>query len=80
MTQLQWRGTGPVDALPAAVKDEVAKLEFLRRMTLTPWSYRYCQVHCHHPPSPADIVNVFILIPPELAHLSQDDHRTARRP
>jgi hypothetical protein len=56
MTQLQWRGTGPVDALPAAVKDEVAKLEFLRRMTLTPWSYRYCQVHCHHPPSPADIV------------------------
>lgn len=32
MTRLRWLGTGPVDASPAAVKAEIAKLEFLRGM------------------------------------------------
>jgi hypothetical protein len=30
MTRLRWLGQGPVEASPAAVKAEVAKLEFLR--------------------------------------------------
>ncbi|MGH3863705.1 DUF4158 domain-containing protein, partial [Actinokineospora sp.] len=30
MTRLRWLGTGPVEASPAAIKAEVAKLEFLR--------------------------------------------------
>ncbi|WSY18711.1 Tn3 family transposase (plasmid) [Embleya sp. NBC_00896] len=32
MTRLRWLGTGPVEASPAAVKAEIAKLEFLRSM------------------------------------------------
>ena len=32
MTRLRWLGTGPVEASPAAVKAEIAKLAFLRRM------------------------------------------------
>ncbi|MGO8889196.1 MAG: Tn3 family transposase [Streptosporangiaceae bacterium] len=32
MTRLRWLETGPVEASPAAVKAEVAKLEFLRQM------------------------------------------------
>ncbi|MFI0487470.1 Tn3 family transposase [Actinomadura sp. 9N215] len=32
MTRLRWLGKGPVEASPAAVKAEVAKLEFLRAM------------------------------------------------
>lgn len=32
MTRLPWLGKGPVEALPAAVKAEIAKLEFLRGM------------------------------------------------
>ena len=32
MTRLRWLGTGPVEASPAAVKAEIAKLEFLRGM------------------------------------------------
>lgn len=32
MTRLRWLGKGPVEASPAAVKAEVAKLEFLRSM------------------------------------------------
>jgi len=32
MTRLRWLGTGPVEASAAAVKAEVAKLEFLRQM------------------------------------------------
>ncbi|MBX4171477.1 Tn3 family transposase [Rhodococcus pyridinivorans] len=32
MTRLRWLGTGPVEASPAAVKAEVAKLEFLRTL------------------------------------------------
>ena len=31
-TRLSWLGTGPVSATPAAVKDELEKLAFLRRM------------------------------------------------
>ncbi|MER5628551.1 hypothetical protein ABT061_46795 [Streptosporangium sp. NPDC002544] len=31
-TRLRWLSTGPVEASPAAVKAEVAKLEFLRSM------------------------------------------------
>jgi TnpA family transposase len=32
VTRLRWLGTGPVEASPAAVKAEIAKLEFLREM------------------------------------------------
>jgi hypothetical protein len=32
MTRLRWLATGPVEPSPAAVKTEVAKLEFLRDM------------------------------------------------
>jgi hypothetical protein len=32
MTRLRWLGNGPVEASPAAVKAEIAKLEFLRGM------------------------------------------------
>lgn len=32
MTRLRWLGKGPVEASPAAVKAEIAKLEFLRAM------------------------------------------------
>ncbi|WP_242702216.1 hypothetical protein [Arthrobacter cavernae] len=32
MTRLRWLGTGPVEASPAAVKAEIAKLGFLRGM------------------------------------------------
>lgn len=32
MTRLRWLGTGPVEASPAAVKAEIAKLEFLRSL------------------------------------------------
>ena len=32
MTRLRWLGTGPVEASPAAVKAEIAKLAFLRGM------------------------------------------------
>ena len=32
VTRLRWLGTGPVQASPAAVKAEIAKLEFLREM------------------------------------------------
>jgi TnpA family transposase len=32
VTRLRWLGTGPVEACPAAVKAEIAKLEFLREM------------------------------------------------
>ena len=32
VTRLRWLGTGPVEASPAAVKAEIAKLEFLRGM------------------------------------------------
>jgi hypothetical protein len=42
-TRLQWLGKGPVEASPAAVKAEIAKLEFLRGMdahTLDLWCCR----------------------------------------
>ncbi len=32
VTRLRWLGTGPVEASPAAVKAEIAKLDFLREM------------------------------------------------
>lgn len=32
MSRLRWLGKGPVEASPAAVKAEIAKLEFLRGM------------------------------------------------
>jgi Domain of unknown function (DUF4158) len=42
MTRLRWLATGPVEASPAAVKAEVAKLEFLRGLARTLSICRCC--------------------------------------
>jgi hypothetical protein len=42
MVRLRWLGKGPVEASPAAVKAEIAKLEFLRG-TRTLWICQLCR-------------------------------------